>query len=65
MEIDDYIEAFQLPDVPPDQWAFDEIHACVNAGLVARYPNGKFSPDRDVSRAQIAVCLAKASELVN
>jgi uncharacterized repeat protein (TIGR01451 family) len=49
-----------FPDVPRDHWAYDEIMACVDAGVVAGYPDGSYQPGFDVTRAQMAVFIARA-----
>jgi hypothetical protein len=47
-------------DVPTDHWAVDEIAACVEAGLVAGYPDNRYRPDLPVSRDQMAVYTSRA-----
>jgi len=47
-------------DVPPDHWAYDEIMACAATGIVAGYPDGSYQPGFDVTRAQMAVFIARA-----
>ena len=52
--------ASEFPDVPPDHWAFEEIMACVSAGIVTGYPDGTYRPDTAVSRDQMAIYTARA-----
>jgi hypothetical protein len=40
-------------------WAFDEIQACFNAGIVQGYPGGAYHPSEPVNRAQMAVYIAR------
>jgi hypothetical protein len=47
-------------DVPKSHWAFEAIMACVDAGIVAGYPDGRYRPDRPVTRDQMAVYIARA-----
>jgi PKD repeat protein len=51
-----------FPDVPvqPPFWALDQILACVDAGIVAGYPDGTYRPANPVSRDQMAVYIARA-----
>ncbi len=47
-------------DVPADYWASEAIEACRAAGLVDGYPDGSYRPASNISRAQIAVYIARA-----
>ena len=47
-------------DVSPTYWAYGEIVACVQAGIVSGYPDGKFHPNWSVNRDQMAAFLARA-----
>ena len=49
-----------FPDVPFDDWAYDEIMACVGSGVVAGYDDGLYRPDQPVARDQMAVYIARA-----
>jgi PKD repeat protein len=51
-----------FPDVPvqPAFWALDQILACVDAGIVAGYPDGTYKPTDPVARDQMAVYIARA-----
>lgn len=46
-------------DVPADFWAAKEIEAVRAAGLMSGRPDGTFGPNEPVTRAQLAVILAK------
>jgi hypothetical protein len=48
-----------FPDVPTDQWAYDEIEYAVAHGVVQGYPDGTYRPGRAVSRDQMAVFIYK------
>jgi len=47
-------------DVRGEHWAYDYIEACRQAGIVAGYPGGHYRPRWSVSRAQMAVFVARA-----
>ncbi len=47
-------------DVGPGHWAYDEIMACVGAGVVQGYPGNIYLPNNTVTRAQMAVFIARA-----
>jgi hypothetical protein len=47
-------------DVFTSYWANDEIWACVEAGIVAGYPDGSYRPVAEVTRDQMAVYMARA-----
>jgi PKD repeat protein len=51
-----------FPDVPvqPPFWALDQILACVDAGIVAGYPDGTYGPTNPVTRDQMAVYISRA-----
>jgi hypothetical protein len=48
-----------MADVPPDHWAYDSIWACVDAGVVAGYPDGTYQPEGTVTRDQMAVFISR------
>ena len=47
-------------DVPSDHWAFAEIEACARAGLLPVFPDGSYRPGYPVTRALLAMVLARA-----
>ncbi len=47
-------------DVAETYWAFEEIKACRDAGLVQGFADGTFQPEVVISRDQLAVYLARA-----
>ncbi|UCC68002.1 MAG: S-layer homology domain-containing protein [Armatimonadota bacterium] len=47
-------------DVAADNWAYGEIMACADAGIVAGYPGGRYEPSWAVTRAQMAVYISRA-----
>ena len=51
---------YTFPDIRREHWAYEEIESCCEAGIVAGYPDGHFSPTRAVSRGQMAVFIARA-----
>lgn len=54
------IQGCVFADVSADNWAFEYVEACVNAGIVAGYPDGYYRPRVSVSRAQMAVFITRA-----
>jgi hypothetical protein len=49
-----------FPDVKGGHWATSEIAACLDAGVVAGYSDGLYHPEWPVTRAQMAVYIARA-----
>jgi hypothetical protein len=49
-----------FPDVPLSWWAFDEVAACVDAGVVSGYDDGLYRPTANVTRDQMAVYVSRA-----
>jgi hypothetical protein len=47
-------------DIRGEHWAFEEIEACYQAGVVAGYPNGHYDARRTVTRDQMAVYISRA-----
>ncbi len=47
-------------DVLPDHWAYDEVEACADAGIVAGYGDGLYHPELPVARDQMAVYISRA-----
>jgi len=52
-------------DVAAERWAYNEVMACVDAGIVAGYDDGLYHPDWPVTRAQMAVYIARAEGWIN
>ena len=48
-------------DVSPDYWANDYIGEMVSRGVLDGYPNGKFYPDKSVTRAEFAKIMTVAA----
>jgi hypothetical protein len=49
-----------FPDVPTDFWAYDAVEYAVANNVVQGYLDGKYHPDWDVTRGQMAVFIARA-----
>jgi hypothetical protein len=58
LEINTY-DISSYSDLRTDHWAYTYIEAATNAGLLSGYENGEFRPDQPVSRAELAVIVAK------
>jgi len=52
--------AATFPDVPASHWAFQHVEALAASGITVGCGGGNFCPDNAVTRAQMAVFLAKA-----
>lgn len=50
-------------DVPAKHWAHGAITRAVEAGWAAGYPEGKFGPDRSITREEMSVMLSRALQL--
>jgi len=53
-------EAGQFTDVPTLHWAYSEIEACAQAGIVGGYPDGTYQPVGTLTRDQMAVYISRA-----
>lgn len=51
---------FGFSDVPCDYWSASEIRACAEAGVVQGYGDGTYVPEEPVTRAAMAVYVARA-----
>jgi hypothetical protein len=49
-----------FPDTPVRFWAYNEIGACLEAGIVVGYTDGLYHPGWTVTRDQMAVYIARA-----
>jgi Tol biopolymer transport system component len=47
-------------DVAQDDWAYEEIEACVEAGIVNGYADATYHPEEAVSRDQMAAFVSRA-----
>lgn len=54
-----------FPDVPAGFWSGSAIEACVAHDVVVGYPDGLYRPTRSVTRAQMAVYIARAFQLTD
>jgi hypothetical protein len=53
-------EGPRFPDVLPYHWAYQEIEACSDAGIVAGYGDGRYHGEWPVTRDQMAVYVSRA-----
>jgi hypothetical protein len=49
----------EMTDVPADYWAYPQIKAALQAGLMTGYPDGTFRPTLPVTRDQMAAYIAR------
>jgi hypothetical protein len=54
-----FVERIDFSDVSEGYWARQAIAACVDAGIVFGYPDGTYLPGNTVTRAQMAVYVAR------
>ncbi len=50
----------RFPDIMPYHWAFDEVEACADAGVVGGYDDGLYHPANPVDRGQMSVFIARS-----
>ncbi|HWQ74681.1 MAG TPA: immunoglobulin-like domain-containing protein [Syntrophomonas sp.] len=53
----------ELPADVTGHWAQDSITKLIAAGVISGYPDGRFQPDKTVTRAEFTVMLVKALKL--
>jgi hypothetical protein len=56
----EFLATPHFTDVTEDSWAYDEIEACLAAGIVQGYPDNTYQPANPVTRDQMAVYTARA-----
>lgn len=54
-----FTEIITFTDVSEDHWAYDAITACIDAGIVFGYDDGMYRPELKVTRAAMAVYIAR------
>lgn len=52
-------------DLPKDHWAYKQIQILTNFNIVVGYPDGKYRPEQNVTRAEFATMVIKAFEQQN
>src|SRR5258708_7347621 len=52
-------------DVPQSDWAYQEVRAVANKGLVKGYPNGRFLGNRALTRYESATSSERRLQAVN
>ncbi len=63
MELKGTFNRTSYSDVSENHWAFNGIHQAKQAGLVVGYENRTFAPNREITRAEMAVMLARAADI--
>ncbi len=53
----------QFSDVPQNYWAFEYISEMAERGVLSGYPDGKFYPESQVTRAEFAKIMTMAANL--
>lgn len=56
-------EKFQFEDINQSHWAYDALNKATAAGLMTGYPDNTIKPDLSITRAEMAVILARALQL--
>ena len=52
-----------FPDVKEDQWFFEPVQVALKKGIVQGYPNGKFHPEKEVTRAEFLKMLIMSYDI--
>jgi hypothetical protein len=50
-------------DLPASHWAANYVKSAVDMGLVTGYPDGKFKPNKQLSRAETVAIIARFDKL--
>jgi hypothetical protein len=58
--VPDFTDTPTFPDVSEDNWALDYIEYAADQGVVTGYDDGKYHPEYEVTRDQMAVYVARA-----
>ena len=58
--VPEFTETPSFPDVDEQHWALDYVEYAVDQNVVAGYDDGTYHPDEEVTRAQMAVYVARA-----
>ncbi|MGG6296360.1 S-layer homology domain-containing protein [Leptolyngbya sp. AN02str] len=58
-----HFQPVQLADVPVMHWAYADIQAVLQTGLMTKFPGDRFLPDQPVTRAEGFAVIAQASQL--
>ncbi|SMF34155.1 S-layer homology domain-containing protein, partial [Paenibacillus barengoltzii] len=58
------VSVISFQDVPAGSWYEEAVKIATSKGLISGYSNGTFAPDQPITRAEIAVVLAKALEVL-
>jgi hypothetical protein len=61
--IPDPVSPRAFPDVATTFWAYKQVEYCATQGVVQGYDDGYYHPERQVTRDQMAVYVARAFEL--
>jgi hypothetical protein len=56
-------EPSMFSDLRTDHWAFDDIAALVDAGVLSGYPDGTFAPESNVKRSEFAKMMVVALDI--
>ncbi|MGI6684576.1 MAG: S-layer homology domain-containing protein [Bacillota bacterium] len=63
LSLDYHVGKPQFSDVSPGYWGYADIAAAKGAGIVAGFPDGTFRPEKQVTRAELAVIFDRAFDL--
>ncbi len=55
------LRLLSFPDVPENYWAKQQIGVVATLGIIQGYPDGKFKPEGEITRAEMATLLIKAA----
>ncbi|MBU2529737.1 MAG: S-layer homology domain-containing protein, partial [Elusimicrobia bacterium] len=55
------LRLLSFPDVPVDYWARKQIAVIATLGVIKGYPDGNFKPEGNITRAEMATLLSRAT----
>lgn len=58
-----YDKASELKDVDKNSWYADDVNKLIAFGIIKGYEDGNFKPDKEMTRAEVAVMISKALKL--
>ncbi len=53
------LRLISYPDVLPNYWVYDQVNHIGTLGIIKGYPDGKFKPEGNITRAELATLLVR------
>ena len=57
------INVMAFSDFNSSHWAYDDVMNMLEKGIIKGYTDGSFKPDKEITRAEYCVLLARAANL--